>query len=98
MKRTADNLTPDDYFLYRVARWGAAGKDGKEGALFAATCHGVTVRAWFYYESGARQPKTAVRQVIADWINEAIRTKGEAPGPDSYPMPDADNPPESPPT
>jgi hypothetical protein len=66
---TDTNLTPDLYSLYRRARFGNAGTKGKDGVAKCAKHHGVTVRAWLYYESGRMSPKLGQRQKVARWLS-----------------------------
>lgn len=69
-----DYLIPEDYKMYRLYRFGDAGKYGAGGVSLAASQHGVTVRAWFMYEAGTRRPKLPVRRIVAAWLtNESKR-------------------------
>lgn len=69
MAYDADSLTPDIYVLYRLARFGEAGRFGSKGCRSAGLKHGVSARAWLYYESGHRQPNRTQRRAIARWLN-----------------------------
>lgn len=68
-----ESLTPDDYVMYRLARFGEAGRYGEKGAKQAGRRHGVSARAWMYYESGHRQPSVTQRKVIASWLDTHAR-------------------------
>lgn len=92
MKHTPDTLADVDYFLYRVARFGATGRQGSGGVALAAAEHGVTVRAWFLYEAGKRRPKLEQRRRIAAWIN-----RQRPPRPEKEPAPEVNREPEPPP-
>lgn len=64
------NLTPEDYIMYRLYRFGETGRFGKEGPAKAGKHHGnVTARAWLMYEAGTRQPRIGEREKIARWLN-----------------------------
>lgn len=65
----ADQLTPDCYVMYRLYRFGEAGRFGAEGVAKAGKHHGVGPRAWFLYEQGKRQPSREQREKIARWLN-----------------------------
>lgn len=75
MRWTADELHGFDYKLYRMNRFGDAGKSGKKGVALAAGHHGVTVRAWFMYEAGTRRPKRPVRVTIAQWLTREAKKR-----------------------
>lgn len=85
MKYTADALTPDAYVMYRLYRFGLAGRCGRDGAAAAAAHHGVGPRVWFMYESGARRPKLEQRQRIARWLNAGAAVVASDPVEDTPP-------------
>lgn len=87
MKHTADTLTPNDFLTYRLARFGEAGRDAEKGPKLAGAHHGVTKRAWLYYESGNRRPATPVRRLIAAWLNrqEKVQPAIDGPNPNALP-------------
>lgn len=72
---TADDITGEAYKMYRVYRFGDAGRDGNDGVARAAERHGVSVRAWFMYEAGTRNAKLAQRTLIAKWLNANERQR-----------------------
>lgn len=79
----ADSLTPDDLSTYRRARFGDAGRCGREGVAKAGRAHGVSVRAWYFYEDGRRRPKVTERRKIARWLvlharKESVRAEVES--------------------
>ncbi len=73
MTYTWNSLTPEDYRAYRLARYGEAGRCGKEGVAKAAKQHGVAVRTWYTYESGSRTPNPGVAGAVARWLNRTVR-------------------------
>lgn len=75
MRWHPEYLIPEDYKLYRLYRFGDAGKYGAGGVSLAASQHGVTVRAWFMYESGARRPKPPVRRIVAAWLTREYKRR-----------------------
>ena len=75
-----NSLTPVDYIMYRLYRFGETGRFGREGPAKAGKHHGgVTARAWLMYEAGTRQPRIGERQKIARWLNsQAARDAGDS--------------------
>lgn len=68
-----DDLAPEDYRAYRLARFGEAGRCGKEGVAKAAKQHGVAIRTWYTYEGGSRSPSESVKREVARWLNRTVR-------------------------
>lgn len=62
-----------DIRQYRLARFGEAGRCGREGVARAAATHGVGIRAWYQYERGARRPPEPELRRIAVWLTRAAR-------------------------
>ena len=73
MSYTWMTLAPDDFRAYRLARFGEAGRCGREGVAKAAKQHGVVIRTWYTYEGGSRQPSESVRREVARWLNRTVR-------------------------
>lgn len=71
----AETLMPTDYFYYRLLRFGPAGTRLTGGVERAGTVHGVSARAWAFYESGKRTPKLTERKRIATWLNRSASRK-----------------------
>jgi hypothetical protein len=70
MSYDKNGLTPEDYIMYRLYRFGETGRFGKVGPAKAGKHHGnVTARAWLMYEAGTRQPRIGEREKIARWLN-----------------------------
>lgn len=89
MAYDAESLTPDNYVLYRLARYGEAGRFGGQGARRAGSRHGVSARAWLYYESGHRRPSLTQRRAIATWLNKNTDKDGVPLPPEPTPEPNA---------
>ena len=70
---TWNELTPEDFRAYRLARFGEAGRCGREGVAQAARQHDVAIRTWYTYEGGSRSPGEPVRRAVARWLNRTVR-------------------------
>lgn len=70
---TWNTLTPDDFRAYRLARYGEAGRCGREGVAKAAKQHGVAIRTWYTYEGGSRSPGEPIKREVARWLNRTVR-------------------------
>lgn len=68
MKWIADEIIAEDVKMYRLYRFGDAGRCGNGGVAKAAAHHGVGIRAWWLYEQGKRRPPRAERDKIARWL------------------------------